>query len=138
MKKIIITALLLFNSCESHMKNPIIISNKNNSAEVKIELTRYDKSKNLYHGKATVKNLSKDKILKISGFDIKDKSQIYSLYIDSIATILFVEVYPQKIEKIKIVTSQIPVGVNFDELKIKLDFPKEDLHSLGNFKISPL
>lgn len=122
MKKIIIFILfLLITACESQIKDPLIISNKDKNSEVTIKFTKYDKSKNLYYGKATVKNLSRDKILKISGFDIKYKNQIYSAYIDSIATILFVEIYPEKSEEIKIITSEIPQDINFNELEIKLN-----------------
>lgn len=132
MKIIIIsTLILLLASCHHNLKNSLIFYNKDSISEAKLVLTQYDKSKNAYYGKATINNLSTDKRLRISGFELFIKDKIYNIYIDSIATVTL-DIYPLKSAEINVITTDIPKDINLNELKIKLGFPMQDVISVGN------
>lgn len=124
--------LLLLSSCHS-LKHPILLHEANDYIDLSVKFTHYNKNDNVYHGKATINNLSKDRVLKISGFVVKNEKQSYTLYFDSIANIVFIEVNPGESTIMDVITKQIPKDENVNLLKLDLNFPTRSQHPVRNF-----
>lgn len=127
MKILILSLLALITaSCQNNLKNPITLSSKDDVSEIKIIFTRYHKSGNAYYGKAFVENLTKNKVFLIKKFIIIDGGRSYSTYfLDKNTTFVPIIINdscdPQKSCEIDIITTEIPVGTNFDKLTVQMD-----------------
>lgn len=132
MKRVILSLLVLItSSCQNNLKNPITISSKDDASETKVIFTRYHKSGNAYYGKAFVKNFTRNKVFLINRFIIKGSKQSYRTYfLDKNTT--FVPAFlndscdPQKSCEMDIITTEIPVGTNFNELTVQMDVTIEN------------
>ncbi len=109
----------LNNFLSTRLEPSSILFGKNSVVEINAVFDKHNKSKNIYYGKVTIRNLSQNKILKLRGFNIINNNKSYSVKIDSIATI-----HIQPLERVKksIISNDLPLDANFNQFTIDLDF----------------